>query len=143
MNYITRTDIVIELRPADLIAALDDNRDGVEDVGLLDSIIAKTSRDVDGSLGGAYATPFSAPFPPKVVEATRIFVLETLFRRRNYTDDANPFAAQAHDLRQELRQIARGDIALAGVPTASVPEPPAAFFGAQSPTFSKRGNTPI
>ena len=46
MSYVTRADIEAEIDSYHLTAALDDNKDGVEDAGLFDALAAATEAQV-------------------------------------------------------------------------------------------------
>lgn len=110
MAYITQADITPDLPPDFLLAAIDDDNDGTADPDLWDAIATRSSEAVDAILSGRFTTPFPpSATPPIVKEATRIFALETLYRRRGYHEaDTNPFLRLANSLRQRLEDIANG-----------------------------------
>lgn len=123
MAYTTRAQIEANLPPQFLLQALDDNGDGTEDTGLLDTILEGADGEVEAILGQRFAVPFTAPIPPVVPRAALVFTLETLYRRRGYGTEErpNPFAAEARKLREKLDRIARGEEPLA--PEASRTRP--------------------
>lgn len=129
MPYTTRALIVAKIPSSLLIEALDDNGDGREDAGALDSIISVASTEVDGYLAGLFSVPFADPVPAKVQNAAFIFACETIYQRRSIPDDKNPFAAQAKFWREHLQKVGKGEIPLdAGeektfAPGAAITEP--------------------
>ena len=112
MSYVTQTQITAALPPERLRDALDDDRDGVADAGLLDQVIARASQAVDGYLASRFAVPFTAPVPPVVGEATAVFTLELLYARRLVTGESNPWKAQADTWRERLQRIGAGELPL-------------------------------
>ena len=115
--YCTRADLEAVIPPQFITQALDDNGDGTEDEGLFDTICDAIDATIDGYLSGRFATPFSAPVPPLVRDAARVFVSESLYQRRGYASDANPYTARANQLRKQLENIGNGNGSLGGVPT--------------------------
>jgi hypothetical protein len=105
--YCTREQALAYISAGDLRSFLDDDGDGVEDPGLLDSIISTVSGLVDGALAAIYAVPFSPPYPPKAQEVTLIFLCEALYKRRLTPDEKNPFKAAADEYRKQLDSIRR------------------------------------
>ena len=102
--YVTRAQIVTQI-PAPLLAdALDDNRDGTEDAGLFDNLVAQCSTDVDAFLAGVYNTPFTTFIPAQVNSAAFAFVCEAIYSRRP-VDGKNPWAASAQKWRDRLEKI--------------------------------------
>lgn len=90
--------------------ALDDDGDGQADPNLLDNLIITASNQVDGYLQGRYVTPIAgingAGPPAIVIEATLIFVVETLYNRRKQgPDEKNPYEGRANSLRDRLKDI--------------------------------------
>lgn len=79
---VTRAMIAAEMPANILLDALDDNRDGVEDVGLLDAIIANAVL-----IGGTNDA------------AVLALTLYTLYRRLGRADKDNPFTSQANAIR--------------------------------------------
>lgn len=107
MAYTTQAKIEANLPPAFLVDALDDDRDGDADTGLLDAVIASADTRIDGILGQKYETPFS-PVPAVVAEASLIFTLCALYRRRGIADDANPWAKRETQVEAKLNRIGSG-----------------------------------
>jgi phage gp36-like protein len=105
--YLAEADLIPHLPPQFLLQALDDDGDGSADDGLLDAILTASSDEVDAILGARFATPFS-PVPALVKTSARIFALETLYRRRGFSGDNNPWEVPAKDLRARLNRIGQG-----------------------------------
>lgn len=111
MPYVTRDQITTQI-PAPLLAdALDDNRDGAEDDGLFDNIVAQSSTDVDAFLAGVFTTPFTDPVPAQVNSAAFAFVCEAIYSRRP-VDGKNPWQAAAQKWRERLEKIGNRELPL-------------------------------
>jgi len=108
MAYLTKADLDGLIPPQFLLEALDDDQDGVEDVGLWDKIAQQAADAVDALLGQRYTVPFTAPLPPLVAQAARVFAASALYRRRGYTDDRNPWGKEAERLSVKLSRIGQG-----------------------------------
>ena len=106
MAYTTRAEIEAELPPRELLRALDDNADGVEDTGLFTQILANASADVDAILGQRFTVPFVDIIPPIVTRAARLLVLSKLYARRSVEF---PQAASREDILAKLTRIANGE----------------------------------
>ena len=111
MAYTTQTDIETLIPAAHLSDALDDNRDGAADAGLLDSLIATAANAVDAYLGGIFTVPFTTP-PAAVKEAALVFACEMIFARRLALDEKNPFSSRANFWRDRLEKIGKGQLPL-------------------------------
>ena len=110
MSYITLDHIKSRIPEDTLIDALDDDHDGEIDSDVWQAVQDDASNAVDSILGQRFAVPFSAPIPPIVVDAARIFALEILFQRRGYhTEEDNPWKKDANSYRTKLSRIATSD----------------------------------
>jgi phage gp36-like protein len=110
--YTTQTSIEAEIPAPKLNDALDDDRDGQADPGILTQIITNASREIDGLLAGRYATPFDDPAPATVQQAAFIFTCEAIYNRREVTNEKNPYTKRATDIRDILKKIASGEMPL-------------------------------
>lgn len=108
MPYTTRQKITAKLPDRFLVEALDDDADGEEDEGLLDTIIANADEEIDGYLQGRYTLPLT-PTPGLLLTASLILTLEALYFRRGVDADKNPYRNRASEIRARLRRIADGD----------------------------------
>lgn len=108
MAYVTKADLDGLLPPQFMLEALDDNGDGAEDSGLWDKVAAQASSAVDALLGQRFDVPFSAPIPPLVSQAARVFAASALYRRRGMTADRNPYAKEEERLAAKLSAIGAG-----------------------------------
>jgi phage gp36-like protein len=111
-SYATRAEVEALIAQADLARVLDPDKSGTEHVGLFDAIVAAASLEVEALLGMAYEVPFTSPYPAIVRRAALVFTLETCWRRKGASGDANPWARAADALRETLRDIAAGRMAL-------------------------------
>jgi phage gp36-like protein len=105
--YITQQNLEDELGGAQmLLEALDDDGDGQLDAGLVGRLCPRASDAVDGFLAGRYVVPLS-PVPTLATEAAIIFACEIVYnRRRQGSEEKNPYTARANDLRERLKRIA-------------------------------------
>lgn len=109
-EYVTQQRIQAAIPGPILTAALDDDRDGQADDGVLDEVVAAASQAVDGLLSGRYAVPFANP-GPTVMEAAFIFACELIYDRRE-TGEKNPWKARGNKFRERLEKIGNGDLPL-------------------------------
>jgi phage gp36-like protein len=93
-----------------LADALDDDRDGQPDEGLLEQIVADASNAVDACLAGRYAVPFATP-PAAAKAAALVFACELIYDRRQMFQE-NPWRARADVWRERLQRIGRGELPL-------------------------------
>lgn len=112
MSYTTQEKVETLIPPQYLVDALDDDRDGAADEGLLDTIIEAASNEVDGFLAGRFTIPFEDPAPAAVAEAALVFVCERLYARRLVPDEKNPFTARANAWRERLQKMGDGTLPL-------------------------------
>jgi phage gp36-like protein len=110
MAYTTQSQIESAIPAQHLNDALDDDRDGAADAGVLDQVIASADQAVDAYLGGLYTTPFASP-PAAVQEASFIFACERIYDRRQILEK-NPFRDRADAWRSRLEKIGAGKLPL-------------------------------
>lgn len=110
MSYCTQAEIETRIPAPHLNDALDDDRDGTADEGVLTAIIASADNAVDAYLAGLYDVPI-APAPAPCKEASLIFACEAIYDRRQIVE-RNPFTARANFWRQRLQDIGDGKLPL-------------------------------
>lgn len=137
MAYTTRQAIKGLIPPDILTEALDDDRDGQEDPGNWEAVLAAACEAVDSRLGSRYDTPFADPVPAIVAEGAKVFVLELLHARRGATPEANPLTAQANAMRKRLEGIGEGRAPL--VPELSRKRPPISIIQTKAGTVAGNG----
>lgn len=98
-------DLTGEIAEADLIAALDDNKDGLADEDVWAAIQASAAERAVN----AYGAEVPAVYAAAASYAQRVFCLEILFRRRGYSGDRNPFYAQANAAEKRLTGLSVGE----------------------------------
>lgn len=129
MAYTSQAEIETLIPGPHLVDALDDDRDGAADAGLLATILTQASNAVDSYLAGIYTVPFVDPIPPVCKESGCVFACEMVYARRGVPADENPFTKRANFWRDRLEKIGKGEIPLdAGqvrlvTPGAAVTEP--------------------
>lgn len=139
MPYITKADIAAKIPHQHLVEALDDDNDGQVDPGKMDEVLADASDAVDAILGQRFAVPFEKP-TKLIIQAAKYFCLETLFERRGYFGENNPFTTRANSLRSKLTKIADGQQPLA--PDKNRAKPSVSAITAPSKVHSSRNNLP-
>jgi phage gp36-like protein len=113
MSYITREEIQNEIPALHLTEALDDDRDGVEDAGLFDALVAQASLQVDSYLASVFTVPFTGTTIPSTVrQAAYLFLGELIYARRPHVSAKNPFTDRADAMRKRLELIGTGKIAM-------------------------------
>jgi phage gp36-like protein len=108
--YVTQARIQSRIPGPLLNDALDDNRDGAADDGILDEIIQAASDAVDALVSPAYTVPFTSP-PAPVKEAAFAFACEMIYDRRQVSE-RNPYRAEADKWRGRLELVGAGKLAL-------------------------------
>jgi hypothetical protein len=120
MSYVTRAEIETEVPAGHLADALDDDRDGAEDAGLFDALVAQAAQAVDALLSGTYTVPFLDPAPPPVREAAFAFLGERIYARREMAEK-NPFSERAKYWRERLALAGQGKLPLSAGEARLVP----------------------
>lgn len=133
MPYVTQNDLAGLIPPPFLLAALDDDQDGVADAGVWDAIAGQADGKVDAFLGQRFSVPFSEP-PQIVLRAARIFAAAALYRRRDVPNDRNPYADEERRMEEKLSAIAAGKEPL--TTEAAPASDPAVLITEPSKTFS-------
>lgn len=113
MPYITLAELKGKIPDQDLLAALDDNRDGTIDADIWAQIASDVQREIDGTLGQRYAVPFADPLPAVVSLGAQILALEAVYKRRGAINEKSPEAIAAKNFRTKLSAIANGEEPLA------------------------------
>ena len=121
MSYFLRSELEAKVPASIILQALDDDADGVEDVGNWDLLVADVQRQIDGRLEAQFAVPLAEPLPQVIREAAVILAAETIFLRRGKGGDDNPWVNQANAMRARLEKIGAGDLPMTyhDVPDAS------------------------
>jgi phage gp36-like protein len=113
MSYVQLSDLKDRIPDRELIAALDDDRDGAVDSDVWAQIQAGVQTEIDGILGQRFTVPFVDPLPAVVKLAAKRFALEAVYARRNLGGEKQPWVVDANSTRKTLLAIAAGDQPLA------------------------------
>ncbi len=138
-TYSTRPDLE-EIVPArDLVAALDDDGDGLEDEGLYDTLAESAGRKVNSYLEGRYGhcMPFSMPPPALCRSAAVAFLAEAIYTRRPGADVPPKVAELAKEARESLKAIQKGK---AHLHSGKVESSPVEAITEPNPAYSKTLN---
>lgn len=138
VSYVDISDLAGKIPYKDLVAALDDNGDGLIDAAVWAQIQTDVQTEIDGTLGQRYTVPFTDPIPPVVKLAAVKFALEQIYSRRTMADDKAPFVVQATAQRAKLAAIAAGTQPL--FPGQTRKQPVGTAITQQSRTNSDRPN---
>ena len=139
--YCQESDLAGLIPPDFLLQALDDNGDGVEDVGLFATIEQLAEDAINAYIGLRYSLPLAPPYPDVVVNAARVFTAELLYKRRGVTDDKNPWSAQAAQTRTLLKSISMGQSPLA--PELNREDPSGSIVTEPLQSVSRRGRLSV
>lgn len=108
MKYVTQQEVLTLISGTDIIPFTDDNGDGIQDTGLMDSIIEVCSHMADSYVASIYQTPFPYPIPVAIKTATLYFVAESLQSRRLVPEEKNMFTPTANLWRKLLTDVGAG-----------------------------------
>lgn len=67
MSYAAQTDLEAAFGATEILQLADRNQDAVADPGVIAAALARADSVIDGYLGGRYAVPLTAPYPPVIV----------------------------------------------------------------------------
>ena len=112
MSYVAQTDIEALIPSEFLTQSLDDDGDGQADPGVWDKVVAAVQDEIDGALSPIYDVPFTGVIPAAVKAATKVLTLWSLYQRRGFHGEANPWESEAKRQRDKLEKIGNGEIAL-------------------------------
>ena len=113
MPYISLAELKGKIPDRDLLAALDDDQDGVIDTAVWNQIAADVQEEIDGTLGQRYGTPFPDPLPAFVKLAAKTLAIEGVYNHRSLLTEKSPERVAANKIRAKLSAIANGDEPLA------------------------------
>lgn len=136
MPYIELAELKGKIPDRDLLAALDDNKDGVIDAPVWAQIQSDVQTEIDGTLGQRYATPFSDPLPAVVKLAALRFALEAIYERRGLGNEKSPWVIDARTSRVKLNAISAGNEPLA--PEKHRARPSGSVISSPAKTYSDR-----
>lgn len=135
MAYVTLIALKALISEPDLTKALDDDADGVIDA--FDTVQAQADGAVDALLSLRYEVPFIVDAPQICLQAAKIFAAELCFKRRNVSDELNPWFNTAEQMRKMLAKIASGELPLA--PAVERAKPSGTLISENSALYSSGG----
>lgn len=139
MGYVALDDLRGRIPPQYLTEGLDDAASGAAEAW--EAVLDDAEHTVNAILGLRYTVPFTAPYPPIVVDAARTFACDAVYRRRGVPDEQNPYAALAAESRRTLRAIAEGKLPLA--PEISRARPSGTLVSEPAGTHDSRGRRQV
>jgi len=139
-DYVLMTDLSARLPGKFLIQALDDDKDGLADLPVFESIQKTVKEDIDGRIGQRYEPyTFGANPPALLKSAAAIFAMELLYSRRGIDAKNNPMTGQANAMRAKLDDIGNGKQPL--IPIAKPTNASGIVVAAAAKTVSRSGRS--
>jgi phage gp36-like protein len=137
--YTSRQKLETVIPAADLVAALDDDGDGLEDAGLFETLLEVATEKVDAYLDGRYSNllPFANP-PALVKTAALAFLAESIYTRRPGADAPTKITREARACRDRLEKIQEGK---ANLSADKAENAPVSIIASPSSVHSRKGLT--
>ncbi len=126
MTKLTIDDLAGDMPEQMLIAALDDDRDGLADEKAFRAALASANERADALFGGAVPEQYAQP----AAYAVRVFLLDIIYRRHGDPDEKNPWAKLAAAQEARLRALASGTESIDAATDGVVISKPARIFNA-------------
>ena len=126
MTKLTIDDLTGDMPETVLIAALDDDRDGLADEKVFRAALASANARAEAIFGGAVP----AQYATAADYAVRVFLLDILYRRHGDADEKNPWAKIAEAQEARLRALAAGTESIDGPTDGAVIAKPAKIYNA-------------
>jgi phage gp36-like protein len=136
MAYVALTDLRGKIPDRDLLAALDDDQDGVVDANVWAQIQGDVQTEIDGTLGQRYNVPFVDPLPAVIKLGAQIFAIEAVYEHRGLLNEKSKERISANKFRAKLSAIANGEEPL--TPESKRARPSASAVTEPSRTHSDR-----
>lgn len=111
-NYLTTDDISAALDGEWLLAAADDDQDGIADDAILAEAIADAEAEIDAFCSARYAVPLAAPLPGILRKAGVALAAEALAGRTPALELSEAMEERIRQARALLSSIAQGDLSL-------------------------------
>jgi len=124
MTKLTLEDLLGDMPEAMLVAALDDDRDGIADEKAFAAALASANGRAEAIFGGAVP----ARYARAADYAVRAFLLDILHRRHGDADGENPFARLASEQEARLRALASGTESIDATSDGAVIAKPAKIY---------------
>ena len=126
MTKLTTDDLTGDMPETVLIAALDDDRDGLADEKVFRAALASANARAEAIFGGAVP----AQYATAADYAVRVFLLDILYRRHGDADEKNPWAKIAEAQEARLKALAAGTESIDGTTDGAVIAKPAKIYNA-------------
>lgn len=124
MTELTIEDLAGDMPARKITEALDDDGDGAADAKAFAAALASANGRADAVFGGSVPERYAAA----ARYAVRVFLLDTLYRRRHTPDSENPWARLAEAQEARLRALASGTEAIDAASDGAVIEKPAHIY---------------
>ena len=124
MTKLTIDDLTGDMPEQMIIAALDDDRDGLADDKAFFAALASANERAEAIFGGAVPERYASAAD----HAVRIFLLDLLYRRHGDADEKNPWAKLADEEAARLRALASGTESIDATADGAVISKPAKIY---------------
>ena len=124
MPRLTIDDLLGDMPERSIVAALDDDRDGVADDRAFAAALASANARAEAVFGG----PVPVRYAKAADYAVRVFLLDLLHRRHGDADAENPWARLAETEEARLKALASGTESIDATSDGAVIAKPAKIY---------------
>ena len=124
MTKLTIEDLLGDMPERSIIAALDDDRDGIADEAAFNAALKSANDRAEAVFGGSVPERYARAAD----YAVRVFLIDLLHRRHGDADDKNPFAGIAAEQVERLRALASGTESIDATSDGAVIAKPAKIY---------------
>ena len=124
MAKLTIDDLLGDMPERSIIAALDDDRDGIADEAAFNAALKSANDRAEAVFGGSVPERYARAAD----YAVRVFLLDLIHRRHGDAEDKNPFASIAAEQVARLRALASGTESIDATSDGAVIAKPAKIY---------------
>ena len=124
MTKLTIDDLLGDMPERSIIAALDDDRDGIADEAAFNAALKSANDRAEAVFGGSVPERYARAAD----YAVRVFLIDLLHRRHGDSDEENPWARLAETEEARLKALASGTEAIDATSDGAVIAKPAKIY---------------
>ena len=124
MTKLTIDDLLGDMPERSIIAALDDDRDGIADEAAFNAALKSANDRAEAVFGGSVPERYARAAD----YAVRVFLIDLLHRRHGDSDEENPWARLAADEEARLKALASGTESIDATSDGAVIAKPAKIY---------------
>ena len=124
MTKLTIDDLMGDMPEHSIIAALDDDRDGIADEAVFNAALKSANDRAEAVFGGTVPERYARAAD----YAVRVFLIDLLHRRHGDSDEENPWARLAADEEARLKALASGTESIDATSDGAVIAKPAKIY---------------